>query len=138
MLKRQQIEAVLNVIELDKDRKATPVFKKNGEIVADGDVVSLSDIVESSAYDKLNYILRQYLQTLSYDTMVALQVVMLVGRGDCNCVRENSKLIEDVYEASQIELQDTISLDKRNIVDYIISKKNLSEYLENGLMILSM
>lgn len=137
MLKRQQIEAVLNVIELDKGRKAIPIFKKNGEIVADGDVVSLSDL-ESYAYDKLNYILRQYLYTLSYDTMVALQVIMLVGRGDCNCVRENSKLIEDLYEAAQIELQDTISLDKRNIVDYIIRKKNLSEYLENGLMILSM
>lgn len=132
MLKRQHIEAIRKVIQLARDRDATPVFKKNGE------VVSLSEI-ESSEYDKLNYILRQYLCDLSYDTMAALQVIMLAGRGDCNCVRENSKLIEeDLYEAAHIELLDTIPLDKRSIVDYIIRKKNLSTYLEKGLMILGM
>ena len=133
---------------LQEIRKVTVLSKKRDEIPSmlnkDGKELkghfSLSEVAEiNPAYDKLDNNLYNYLVSLDYDTLVAVQVIMLLGRGDCSRAKENSKLIgEELFEEAKKELDDTISRDKQNIIEYVAGKGRLGEWLENGLLILNM
>lgn len=136
---KEHLREIWKVVELSKERDAVPsLIKKNGEEARGR--FSLSEIEgENPAYNKLDNILREYLDNLAYDTLVAVQVIMLLGRGDCSCAKENSKLIgEELFEEAKKELDDTISRDKQNIIEYVAGKGRMGEWLENGLLILNM
>jgi hypothetical protein len=136
---KEHLREIWKVVELSKERDAVPsLIKKNGEEARGS--FSLSEIEgKNPAYDKLDNNLYNYLVSLDYDTLVAVQVIMLLGRGDCSCAKENSKLIgEELFEEVKKELDDTISRDKQNIIEYVAGKGRLGEWLENGLLILNM
>lgn len=136
---KEHLREIWKVVELSKERDAVPsLIKKNGEEARGS--FSLSEIEgKNPAYDKLDNNLYNYLVSLDYDTLVAVQVIMLLGRGDCSCAKENSKLIgEELFEEAKKELDDTISRDKQNIIEYVAGKGRLGEWLENGLLILNM
>lgn len=136
---KEHLREIWKVVELSKERDAVPsLIKKNGEEARGR--FSLSEIEgKNPAYDKLDNNLYNYLVSLDYDTLVAVQVIMLLGRGDCSCAKENSKLIgEELFEEAKKELDDTISRDKQNIIEYVAGKGRLGEWLENGLLILNM
>ena len=136
---KEHLREIWKVVELSKERDAVPsLIKKNGEEARGS--FSLSEIEgKNPAYDKLDNNLYNYLVSLDYDTLVAVQVIMLLGRGDCSCAKSNSKLIgEELFEEVKKELDDTISRDKQNIIEYVAGKGRLGEWLENGLLILNM
>ncbi|MEZ8447731.1 DUF3775 domain-containing protein [Vibrio splendidus] len=111
-MKHLSIETVREIIELAKI--CYPVTRKP-------QVVSLSDPIEevpgkSDLYQKVS--------SLTSEQLAELQTLMLIGRGASG---ENANNWGDLY-AEAIASQGTES------VDYVASKYQLPEYLQNGLV----
>lgn len=135
---KDHLQEIKKVIVLSKKRDGIPsMLNKDGKEIKGH--FSLSELAEiNPAYDKLDNNLYNYLVSLDYDTLVAVQVIMLLGRGDCSCAKENSDLMgEELYKEAKTELDDTILNDKQSIIEYVTGKGRMGEWLENGLLILN-
>lgn len=135
---REYFDSIYKIIDLAKERDAVPsMITKDGNANKQK-IISLSEMGEiNPAYRKLDDDLYNYLQSLDYEVLEVAQVIMLIGRGDCACTRNNI-IGEELYLKAKEELSDVIYKDSEGIITYITSKCYLGEYLEKGIEILNL
>lgn len=134
---KEHLQDIYKTIDIAKKRDAIPSLVKKDGTVCKG-VFSLGDAEKTNPeYATLDEELRGFLNTLEYEVLEALQVLMLLGRSDCNCVNENITG-EELYLKAKLELSDVVDKNEKEIINYITSKGCLGKYLEKGLEYLNM
>ena len=134
---KEHLQDICKTIDMAKKRDAIPSLVKKDGTVCKG-FFSLGDVEKTNPeYSTLDEALHDFLNTLEYEVLEALQVLMLLGRGDCDCINENVTG-EELYLKAKAELSDVLDKNREEIIYYVTSKGCVGEYLEKGLELLSM
>lgn len=123
LLESKSFQDILNrLISYSKNRPAeTKINKGNNE---EPGVVALENFIEAirgESYKDYGETV-DFMKTLTDDEILYVEAVMLCGRGDFDNVEDAAEYIRTNF-----------GFDRNLAIEYILSKKTLHEYLEQGI-----
>lgn len=123
LLESKSFQDILNrLISYSKNRPAeTKIDKDNNE---EPGVVALENFIEAirgESYKDYGETV-DFMKTLTDDEILYVEAVMLCGRGDFDNVEDAAEYIRTNF-----------GFDRNLAIEYILSKKTLHEYLEQGI-----
>lgn len=123
LLESKSFQDILNrLISYSKNRLAeTKIDKGNNE---EPGVVALENFIEAirgESYKDYGETV-DFMKTLTDDEILYVEAVMLCGRGDFDNVEDAAEYIRTNF-----------GFDRNLAIEYILSKKTLHEYLEQGI-----
>lgn len=123
---------IQETIRLANKRESVPsMVRKDGSEISPNGIFTLADVMETPEHKKLNQELMEHLNSLDYECIHTMEILMFIGREKH---RNRTRSGKAVYSAMKRYVDNKLGFgDKQAEIDYISGKVSLGRYLETGM-----